>query len=787
MLKNYLLVTFRNLYKNSIYSTINIAGLAIGITCSILILLWVDHETSYDKFLPKNDRLYQVWVNAAFDGKVNSWRSVPLPTYEAMKTSDANIVNSAVTGWGSTHLLRYEDTRMNKQGYFVSKEFLEMFQYPLVQGSAETVLDDPYSIVLTESAAKALFGDEDPIDKMVRVDDQYDLKVTGILQDVPSNSSFQFEYLIPWEFRALIQEWVVENQDNWGNYSFQIFIELNDPKNEKAVAETIKPMLTEKGQDDIEREFFLHPLLDWRLKSNFENGVQSGGMSDYVRLFTVIAVFILFIACINFMNLATARSERRAKEVGIRKSVGSNRWELIFQFLGESIFITFISFVIAILVAQLILPAYNQLVEKELYIDFTSGKFWLAALSFIIFTGIIAGSYPAFYLSGFQPARVLKGQLKVGKSASTPRKVLVTLQFGVAILLIIGTLVIYKQIQLVQSRELGYSKDNLITILLNDELSKNYQTLKTELEASGAVESVTKSNSAITSINSNNFLGWPGKPEDLRVIFTTIVADYDYTKTMGIKILEGRDFSKDFGSDTSAIIVNKAALELMGLEEPIGTQLDLWGEKRPLIGVVDDVLMGSLYDPVKPMFIILDDWGGTITVRIKKTNDLNVSLAQVQTIFEKHDPAHPFEYTFVDDDFKKKFTTINLTSNLASIFATLAIIITGLGLFGLASFTAEQKTKEIGIRKVLGASVQSLVALISGEFSRLVIISFIISAPVAWWLLNQYLERYPIRTDIAWWIFPLTGVIALTFALLIVAYQAWSAARANPVKALRSE
>ncbi|ELR70222.1 putative ABC transporter permease [Fulvivirga imtechensis AK7] len=787
MLKNYFLVTFRNLYKNSAYSIINIAGLAIGITCSILILLWVDHETSYDKFLPKNDRLYQVWVNAAFDGKINSWRSVPLPTYEAMKTSDANIVNSVVTGWGSTHLLRYEDTRMNKQGYFASKEFLEMFQYPLTRGSAETVLDDPYSIVLTESAAKALFGDEDPIDKMVRVDDQYDLKVTGILKDIPTNSSFQFEYLIPWEFRALIQEWVVRNQDNWGNYSFQIFIELNDKKNEKAVSETIRHMLTEKGQDDIEREFFLHPLLDWRLKSNFENGVQSGGMSDYVRLFTVIAIFILFIACINFMNLATARSERRAKEVGIRKSVGSNRWELIMQFLGESVFITFISFVIAILIAYLVLPAYNQLVEKQLYIDFASGKFWLAALSFILFTGIIAGSYPAFYLSGFQPARVLKGQLKVGKSASTPRKVLVTLQFGVAILLIIGTLVIYKQIQLVQNRELGYSKENLITVLLNDELSKNYSTLKTELEASGDVESVTKSNSAITSINSNNFLGWPGKPEDLRVIFTTIVADYDYSKTMGIKILEGRDFSKDFGSDTSAIIINKAALELMGLEDPIGTQLDLWGDKRPLIGVVDDVLMGSLYDPVKPMFIILDDWGGTITLRLKKTNDLNASLAQVQSIFEKHDPAHPFEYTFVDDDFKKKFTTINLTSNLASIFATLAIIITGLGLFGLASFTAEQKTKEIGIRKVLGASIQSLVALISGEFSRLVIISFVISAPLAWWLLNQYLERYPIRTGIAWWIFPLTGLIALTFALLIVAYQAWNAARANPVKALRSE
>jgi len=788
MFKNYLLVTIRNLYKNSIYSFINIAGLAIGITCSILILLWVQDETSFDKFLPKNDRLYQVWINAQFDGKLNSWRSVPLPTYEAMKTSDANITNSVVTGWGSTHLLEFEEKRMNKKGYYVSKEFLEMFQFPLLEGSAEAVLDDPYSIVLTESMAKALFGDEDPMDKMIRFDNQNDLKVTGILKDIPSNSSFQFEYLVPWKFRAIVQQWVVDNQDNWDNNSFQIFIEINDPKNASSVENTIRPMLAEKGESDFKREFFLHPLLKWRLHSNFENGVATGGMSDYVDMFTLIAIFILLIACINFMNLATARSEKRAREVGIRKSVGSGRLELIIQFLGESILIATIAFLIAILATQLLLPSYNQLVEKELFIDYTSGKFWFFALLMIFTTGIVAGSYPAFYLSGFQPVKVLKGKIKVGKNASTPRKVLVVLQFGFAILLMIGMLVIYQQIQLVQQRELGYDQDKLITVLRNDELDKNYETIKTELEQSGAVESVTRSNSAITTINSNNFLGWPGKPEDLRVIFSTIVVDYDYTKTMGIEMLEGRDFSKDFKSDSSAILINKSALELMGLEEPvIGTQLDLWGDKRTLIGVTDNVLMGSLYDPIKPAFMVLDDWGGVITVRLSKSNDIQQSLGTVQEIFQKLDPAHPFEYTFADEDFAKKFTTINLTSRLASIFAILAIVITGLGLFGLASFTAEQRTKEIGIRKVLGASVSNLVTLISKEFSRLVIVAFLISAPLGWWLLSQYLERYPIRTNIDWWIFPMTGLIALLFAIVIVAYQAWSAARANPVKALRSE
>jgi len=788
MFKNYLVVTFRNLFKNGVYSFINIAGLAIGIACSILILLWVEHETSYDKFLPKNDRLYQVWINAKFDGKINAWRSVPLPTYEAMKDSDANITNSVVIGWGSTHLLQVEEKKMNKKGYYASKEFLEMFQYPLIEGSAETALDDPYSIVLTQSAAKALFGDEDPINKMIRFDNQNDLKVTAILEDVPSNSSFQFEYLVPWKFRAIVQQWVVDNQDNWDNNSFQIFIEVNDPKNAEAVEKTIKPMLLERGESSFHREFFLHPLLKWRLHSNFENGVATGGMSDYVDMFTLIAVFILLIACINFMNLATARSEKRAREVGIRKSVGSGRTELILQFLGESILITTIAFIIAIVAAQLILPSYNQLVEKDLFIDFTSAKFWIFSVAMILITGIVSGSYPAFYLSGFQPVKVLKGKIKVGKSASTPRKILVILQFGFAILLMIGMLVIYQQIQLVKKRDLGYNQEKLISVLRNDELDKNYEPLKTELEQSGAVESVTKSNSAITSINSNNFLGWPGKPEDLRVIFSTIVVDYDYTRTMGIELLEGRDFSKDFKSDSSAIIVNKAALDLMGLEEPIiGTQLDLWGDKRNLIGVTDNVLMGSLYDPIKPAFMIIDDWGGVITVRLSKSDNIENSLAQVQEIFQKHDPAHPFEYTFADEDFAKKFTTINLTSRLASIFAILAIVITGLGLFGLASFTAEQRTKEIGIRKVMGASVSNLVSLISKEFSRLVIVAFFISAPLAWWLLNQYLERYPIRTNIEWWIFPLTGAIALFFALIIVANQAWGAARANPAKSLRSE
>ncbi len=788
MFRNYFIITLRNLFKNGFYSFINIAGLCIGITCSILILLWVYDEVGYDKFLPKVDRIYQVWAKAYFDGKANNWTSVPLPTYEAMKTADSNIKRAVVSDWGGNHLLTVGETRLTKKGYFASEEFLEVFEFPLLTGNASQVMDDPRSIIITQATAKAMFGDEDPINKVIRIDNEHDLKVTGVLYNLPSNSSFQFDFIMTWKFREQVNEWVRRNTTNWGNYSFQVFVELNDSKNEAAVNKSIKMLLQEHGEKDTKPEFFIYPMLRWRLYSSFENGVESGGMSEYVQLFTIIAIFIIVIACINFMNLATARSERRAREVGIRKSVGSRRFELILQFVGESTFISLIAFSIAVLAAQLLLPFYNQLVEKQLVIDYSSKEFWIFSLGLIFITGIVSGSYPAFYLSSFQPVKVLKGKVNIGKGASTPRKVLVTLQFGFSILLIIGTIVIYQQIQLVKGRQLGYDQENLITVGYNNEVSKNYKPIKLDLLETGVVEAVTKSNSAITDINSNNFLGWPGKPEELRVIFTTIATEYDYAKTMGIKILEGREFSEDFKSDTSAILVNKAGIELMNLKDPIGTELDLWGKKRKLIGILDNVLMGNPFEPVTPLFAILDpEWIDVVSVRLKKTKDLQGSLDRVKAVFEKHAPAYPFEYKFSDVEFQKKFTTINLTSSLASLFATLAIVITGLGLFGLAAFTAEQRTKEIGIRKVMGATVSSLVGLISKDFSRLVLISFALFAPLAWWLLNWYLERYPIRTSIGWWVFPVTGILALVFALAIVSTQALRAAHANPANSLRSE
>ncbi len=788
MLRSFFLSTFRSLKKNVLYTVINISGLAIGIACSILILLWVYDESTYDTFVPKTERLFQVYVNASFDNKINTWRSVPLPTYDAMKTAHSAILNSTVAGWGGDRLLTFGEKRIIQRGYYVGEEFLDMFEYEAAQGDIDTALDEVNSIVITRKLAKILFGEEEAMGKIIRVEDEYLMKVTAILEDLPGNSSFEFEYLMPWKHRVATQQWIRDNLTNWGNYSFQIFVELVDASKELEVEATIAPMLEENGEDDVPREFFLHPMPRWRLHSEFEGGEESGGRHEYVQLFSFIAIFILIIACINFMNLATARSEKRAKEVGIRKSLGSTRINLIFQFLGESVVISAISFVIAVILAEVALPFYNDLVDKQLFVDYQSSLFWTFAVTLILVTGVVSGSYPAIFLSSFNPVITLKGTVKVGKGASLPRKILVVLQFAFSILLMIATIVIYQQISLVQSRELGYDQERLISVQLNEEMTEKYDLIKNELEATKAVMSVTKSNSKITQVNSNNFLGWPGKPEDLRVLFVTIAGHYDWAETMGVEVLMGRDLSKDFASDSNAIVINKAALELMNLPEPvIGTNLDLWSEKRKLVGVVDNVLMGSPYEEVRPMFLIVDHWGGYVSIRINKTGNLQESLREIEAVFTKHNSAYPFEYTFADVDFQEKFTTINLTQRLATLFALLAVFITGMGLFGLASFMAEQRTKEIGIRKVLGATVASLILLISRDFSKLVFVSFVIMVPIAWYAMDQYLEKYKVRINIEWWIFPAVGLIALLFALLIVSNQAGRAARSNPVKSLRQE
>lgn len=789
MLRNYLQTCIRNLLRNPFYAFINSLGFAVGIACSMLIMLWVYDEMTSDGFHSNQKRLHQLWVNQTINGKTDAMRSVPGPTYEELKNADSHVSNAVMTDWRGTPLLTVGETKIHKSAFHVTREFLEVFQFPLIIGAKENVLDDPTSIVITESTAKALFKDEDPINKLIRVNNLSDLKVTGILKDIPENSSFQFDCLIAFNHLEQTQKEVKEVRASWDEYTFQVFVELQSVNDKEMVEKGIKDLIAKKNPSDLKREFFLYPMERWRLHSNFENGKEVGGTILYFQWTVTIAALILLMACVNFMNLATARSEGRAREVGIRKVVGSARRELILQFLGESFMMTTISFVFALLLAELALPIFNQLVQKQLFIDFSSVNFWIATIFLLLFTSLVAGSYPAFYLSSFQPAKVLKGKIKSGKEATSLRRILVMMQFGVAIFLIIGTIVLYQQMQLLKGLELGYDQEGLITVRSNSTINEDYKIIKDELLQTNVVTAVSQSSNAITRDGVSRFLSWPGKPADQHVEVLAIAAGYDYTKTMGIAMLEGRDFSEDFKSDTAAIIVNQAALDIIGLRNPIGAKLELDGMKRELIGVMDNVLMGSPYNPVGPMLVVLlPNWSSVVTIRLSKTNDFKTSLSKVESIFKKCNPDFPFEYSFVDEDFVKKFYSINLMNKLTNLFSGLAVLITGLGLLGLAAFTAEQRSKEIGIRKIMGASVGNLIILLTRDFSKLVLIAFAISSPIAWWVINDFMvSQYPIHVEIVWWIMPLVGLVVLVFAIIIVGTQTFRAARSNPVDSLRSE
>jgi len=789
MLLNYLKIALRNLQRNFTYSFINIFGLSIGIACSILIMLWIADEYQFDRFHEKRDNLYKVMMNQTFSGRIGSQIAMPYPLKDALPEYSSKIKHTVITNWGEGFLLTADENKITKVGLAVSEDFLKIFTFPLMQGDVNTALNEQNSIVLTESVAKALFGNEDPLSKLVKIDNNQELKVTGVMRDFPDQTTFSnYHYLIPFSFYESIQPWVRNSRERWDNNSFQLYVELERGSTQEEVTASIKDIVKKNSADTLTQpQVFLHPVSDLRLYSKFENGKATGGMIEYVRLFGAIAIFVLLIACINFMNLATARSEKRAREVGIRKSIGSRKKELVAQFLGESLLITTFAFFVAVVLVELSLPMYNTLVNKNLLIDYTNPYLWTGAVALILVTGTLAGSYPAFYLSSFQPVKVLKGKIQTGKHVSLPRKILVTLQFGCSIVLIIGTIVIYQQIMHVKDREIGFDRENLMMVWTNTELSDSYETIKNELIASGAVKHVTKSNSPVTSIFANNIVEWPGMEPGTRVVFSTIATEYDYVKTMGIKLLEGRDFSKEF-NDSTNVIINQAAVDVMGLTEPIGSKVNMWGGEFTIVGVTENVIMNSPYEPVAPMVVVFDpEWTSTITLRLEKTSDLSGAINKVEDVFKRLNPTYPFAYRFADAEFDKKFSSINLVGNLAKVFAALALIITALGLFGLAAFTAEQRSKEVSIRKVLGASVTGLVLMISKDFARLVIFSFVLFAPLAGWFLTGFLEEYPYRITIPWWIYPLAGFSALLVALLIVSTQALRAAVNNPVNSLRNE
>jgi ABC-type antimicrobial peptide transport system permease subunit len=789
MLKNYILITFRNLQRNTLYSFVNIAGLSIGLACSILILLWVANEVTYDAFHANYKQIYQAHINQDISGNIETSPNTPYPLMDALTNKSSQIKHAALVNHGEGYLLAAGENKVSKMGTVATENFLAMFSFKLINGNSKHALSDPTSIVLTQATAKALFGDGDALNKIVTLENKHELKVSGVIEDVPSQSTLQFDFLLPISFYQATQPWMQRAMTDWRSNSFKVFVELSPNASTAEVSEAIKDLVKTNSDYSPTAQVVLHPMEQWHLYTEFTNGKASGGMIEFVRMFTAIGMFILVVACINFMNLATARSESRAREVGIRKSVGSRRKQLIVQFLGESMVITIIAFLFALVIVEVSLPFYNTLINKTLSINYSNPWLWLSAAGIILTTGFISGSYPAFYLSSFQPVQVLKGKIQAGKHSVTPRKILVTAQFGFSIFLIIGTLVIYQQISHVKARHIGYDRENLMLIWTTAEIEQNFESLREQLKSSGVVKSVCKSSAPITRIFSGtDDVSWPGKINNDKVGFTTMATEYDFTETMGIKMLEGRDFSRDFKSDSSGIIINKSALDLMGLKDPIGQKINIWGDDRTILGVMDDVVMGSPYHSVGPLALVLiPGWSSTISVRLLPTNDVPGAVSQVESVFKTFDPEHPLWYRFADDEFETKYTSIKLVSRLAWIFAILAVLISCLGLFGLAAFTAQQRTKEVGIRKILGASVSSLVMLISKDFSKLVIAAFLIAAPMAWWMLDGFLDQYPYRVTLQWWILPLAGMVTLILTISIVSTQALQAARTNPSDSLRNE
>jgi putative ABC transport system permease protein len=794
MFKNYFKIAWRNLVKNKVYSFINIAGLATGMAVAMIIGLWIYDEASANRHFKNYETIYQVMMHQTFDGFRGTQSAVPFPLGEELKNKFPDFKGVAMSDWGGNHSLVYGEKKLSKYGHFLGEDGVDMFSLQILQGD-KNPLHDPYSIVLTDETAKAFFGNENAIGKVLKLDNETNLKVTAIVPQQPKNSSFTFDYLIPFQLQESIYTWIKQyHKTNWGNNSWQAFVQLNNNATEKSTDAKIKNVVISHFTDEntlkhIIPEVFIHPMAKWRLYADFENGKNTGGFIKYVKMFGILGLIVLLIACINFMNLSTARSEKRAKEVGVRKAVGSGRKQLISQFLSESMLISALAFVLALGIVLITLPYFNKLTDKQMSLQIANPLFWIIMIAFTIITGLLAGSYPAFYLSSFNPVRVLKGNLKAGKSSSLPRKILVVLQFASSVMLMIGMIVVNKQIQFGKNQPIGFNNKGLISVYWSGDIGKHFDVIKQELLNTGAVASVCQSNSPPSDIYSNNN-GWEWKgsmPVEKSTLFSTITTTYDYTKTLGIKMLEGRDFSKDF-ADSNGVVLNQAAVKRMRLQNPVGQQLK-WNDKPMVVlGVIPDIQMESPYRPISPLTVVFNkDWVGCVDIRLNPKMSASKAIAAIKPIFDRYNPAFPFEYKFADEEYAKKFNYEELVGNLATIIAILAVFISCLGLFGLASFTAEQRVKEIGVRKVLGASVLNLWQLLSIDFVILVLISCVIAIPLSWYYMNEWLESYKIKTTISIGIFVLVVAVAMAITLITVSFQAIKAALANPVKSLRTE
>lgn len=792
MIKNYFKTAWRNLTKNKGFSFINITGLAIGMAAAILILLWIQNEMSRDTQYPKSARLYMMYNRDHFSGQLWAWNSTPMIMGPTLKKNYPEVEDAVRVRSNASYLFTVDDKKFIEQGFIVDSGFLKMFDFPMLYGNPAKALDDIYNIVLTEKLAKTLFGNENAIGKTIKIDSTDIFTVSGVMKDLPNTTSFQFDYLLPFAYLYKLNQ--VDN--GWDNNQLNTYILLKRNASQSAFNAKVKNITIDHTKNSglpSTTQVFSFPVSKTYLYGKSENGQLVEGRMETVRLFGIIAAFILLIACINFMNLSTARSEKRAKEVGIRKVVGARKFSLIAQFIGESILLALLAGILALVIVQFTLPSYNRLVDKQLFLDWSNIFLWLEITVFIIFTGVIAGSYPAFFLSSFKPVKVLKGTFRTAHGAVNPRKVLVVLQFTFAIVLIISTIIILHQIKYAQERQTGYNKNNIIYTSMQGDVAKNYEVIKQSLLDNDAAVAVTKSMSPITQSWSDSWgFSWTGSTEDdKKMDFIRFSTDGDFMKVFGTKLVEGRDIDlKNYPGDSNSIMVNQTAVERMRLKEPVVGQSIMNGNvKMPIAGVVKDFILGSPYEPVSPLMINgpRTGWFNIVHIKLNPGKPVAADLRLVSQVFKQYNPQYPFSYKFVDDEYAKKFEDTQRTATLAALFAGLTIIISCLGLFGLATYMAENRIKEIGVRKVLGASVMDISTLLSKDFLKLVIISFIIASPIAWYAMNQWLSGYSYRVSIGWWVFAGAGIMAILISLFTVSFQAIKAAMANPVKSLRTE
>ncbi len=799
MIKNYLKIAWRNLVKNKAYTVINVGGLALGMAVALIIGLWISDELSHNDYFTNKDKIAQVYQSQTFNGETGTGTALPRPLEKAFRDGYMDDFEHLVmSSWTNSHYLKYKDINISRRGNYMQREAPEMLDLKIIKGEKDG-LREINSIMLSSSTAEALFGDKDPIGEAIKINGEFDMMVTAIYEDIPFNTSFnEVTYIMPWEQYVSNSEWVQEAEDNWGNNSFQMFVQIADNTTMESVTSTIKDVKKNLNEDSAEYnpQLFLLPMKDWYLRSRFENGKQVGGRIKYVWLFGVIGIFVLLLACINFMNLSTARSEKRAKEVGIRKSIGSQRGQLINQFLGESFLVVLFAFAIATLMVVVSLNGFNELARKEMVFPWRRLDFWGISILFTFITALLAGSYPALYLSSFRPVDVLKGTFQAGKHSGLARKILVVLQFTVSVAFIIGTVIVMQQINHAKNRPVGYDKEGLVQVpTMSPEFYGKYDLMRNEFLNSGAVVEMSSSSSPTTSIWSNRSgWTWEGKPEGFQEDFAWTEVSPEYAKSLNLKIVAGRDFSREFPSDSSAILLNETAVKYLGLKNPVGMILRDSDKENPsdpltVIGVVEDMIVQSPYEPVKQGIYAFDKYGEPYyyNLRLNPKQSASQNLAIVERVFKEHFPDIPFQYDFVDEEYGEKFAAEERIGQLSGIFTALAILISCLGLFGLTSFVAEQRTKEIGVRKVLGATVFNVWNMLSKDFLKLIIISCFIAVPIAYYVMNGWLQEYPYRVILKWWIFALAMIGALLITVVTVSFQAIKAARSNPVKSLRTE